>query len=906
MDLPFFLWLTFILSSSISRYDVSALIAKHCVTFEEHLLGDIGGTVPCSHHPGLGPYGECNIVDFQTDLQEVEPGIRSLCIYFLLAEVIPANAFSHLPTLEFLYITGNSLKRVQSGAFSQLSNLRYLSLLLDDRGCSSVAMDSTVFAGLSRLEELSLEGLRWTFMGVSNATFDPLLSLSKLSLNRICLQELAEVFCHLSNRMSYLKHLKVINSGITSIRNRMPGCPGSSKPWPSNVLAGVQTLDLRENEIKIIEANSLRVFQNLSSLTLSFYGVWLGSIWESGVGEVSEFELAGVVLNEYQTNFKDLCRLVSRLNLQSLVLTFVKVRKLSAEDVKDCGKGLKELSIFNSNIQELDLGFWTSILSTKVLHMTNTGLTTARFCDVANGTMELWMELKTLGLGNNQIKTVETNQFLCMPQLEQLLLNDNKIQILEPGAFRGLLQLKVLKLNSNSIKMLAADDFRSLWALEILLIDNNVIESIDHGTFRDQKELRELTFGRLEYVYTLHLSLLFYGFPEKMQRLSIDAHYGTTIYAGDAGRPNDSFVLELNGDVLNMGDLYSPFLESVRELKLSGTTFFFKCSFFVPYFSNLESLELLGNPERVHVNYSGISSLRQLKKLKLINLNFSNHTNPGMTFWNLKMLRILVLHDCHFSFLTKRMFRDLRSLQLLRLYSSSPLILHDGMFEVLPALRAVVFDLVEFRCDCENGWFLDWAESSKQVQVIHLQRQQCVWHYQKRDYLSTMEKLCQTDVQYLCYLCSSIAIALLLSASVGYRFAYWSCVVLFFRLRGYVERKLGKKRRIKRRRRERQGDGEVEVQVKVEEEEEMKFDAFVSFSRHDEAWVLGELAPRLEERGQPRLRLCLHSRDFEVKLLKVKFLIKTRTHLLMKLDHIFPDISSPLGLRKSLQKSESW
>ncbi len=28
----------------------------------------------------------------------------------------------------------------------------------------------------------------------------------------------------------------------------------------------------------------------------------------------------------------------------------------------------------------------------------------------------------------------------------------------------------------------------------------------------------------------------------------------------------------------------------------------------------------------------------------------------------------------------------------------------------------------------------------------------------------------------------------------------------------------------------------------------------------------GEMAPRLEEQGNPRLRLCLHNRDFEVRL----------------------------------------
>lgn len=75
-----------------------------------------------------------------------------------------------------------------------------------------------------------------------------------------------------------------------------------------------------------------------------------------------------------------------------------------------------------------------------------------------------------------------------------------------------------------------------------------------------------------------------------------------------------------------------------------------------------------------------------------------------------------------------------------------------------------------------------------------------------------------------------------------------------------MERNFGKRwwRRRQRNRRD-----------ELEAEEDMKYDAFVSFSSHDEVWVLEEFAPKLEEQGQPRLRLCLHSRDFEVRQVKI-------------------------------------
>ncbi|XP_027008886.2 toll-like receptor 13 [Tachysurus fulvidraco] len=819
---------------------VTALIMKRCTTFDEHLHTDIH-TV-CYPLPGLGPYGKCDVSDFQKDLSELETGVRTLCVYSN-ATVIPANAFSHLSNLEFLEIYGYNFRRVQSGSFSGLFNLKYLHVYFSSSGCSDVVLDTPVFVGLDHLEEIYLKGLQ--FSGIPNSTFEHLVSLVKLSLDTVCVEELSEVLCNVPNEMIGLKYLEVINSDLTSIGNR--GCTS----WPLAVLAGIQDLNLGNNSIKKIVAQSLAVFQNLSSFSLGYYGVWLGEIWESGVGKVSELSMSGSVNKEYPTNCKEMCQLVFNLNLHSLEITYFHLDSLSMEDLKDCGKELRVLSIYNTKVQQLDPGFWKSMAGLQTVNLVHMELTEASFCVAANGTV--W-NVTTLNLSRNRLTVVKTHQFVCTPRLEQLLLKGNMITTLEPEAFSGLRHLKILNLDSNKIKILSAYDFLSLRSLEVLLLGGNVIEKIENGIFRNQRELRELAFGRLEYVYVLNLNLLFYGIPENIQRLSIDAYVGTTIYFGNTGRPKESFIFELNGGQLTFGDKYPPFLESVRELKLSGNVFYFKTDFFLPYFSHLESLELTGNPEQLYMNYTAISDLRYLKRLKLINLNFLNLPDPSMTFWNLDQLQILVLHNCRLNFMTKRMFRDLHSLELLYLYSANPLMLQDGMFDAMPVLRAVVIDKLVFQCDCQTGWFLEWAQNTR-TEVINLPQQQCVWHYQKLNLLSTMEKLCQTDMQYLCYLGTITIISLLLVSAITYRFAYWPFMVLVFRLRGYLERNFGKA--WKRRKQGYRG-------VDLEAEEDMKYDAFVSFSHRDEAWVFEEMAPRLEEQGQPRLRLCLHNRDFEV------------------------------------------
>ncbi|XP_047016521.1 toll-like receptor 13 [Ictalurus punctatus] len=56
----------------------------------------------------------------------------------------------------------------------------------------------------------------------------------------------------------------------------------------------------------------------------------------------------------------------------------------------------------------------------------------------------------------------------------------------------------------------------------------------------------------------------------------------------------------------------------------------------------------------------------------------------------------------------------------------------------------------------------------------------------------------------------------------------------------------------------------VEEAMRANRKGHYHFDVFVSYCGKDERWVVDELLPNLEKRGPPFLRLCLHSRDFEL------------------------------------------
>uniref|UniRef100_A0A672KWB9 Uncharacterized protein n=1 Tax=Sinocyclocheilus grahami TaxID=75366 RepID=A0A672KWB9_SINGR len=172
-------WWRFALGLSISN-GIFTYISKRCTTIEEHLLRDMPKTPHCYHYPGRGPYADCNITALRTDL-------------------IPADAFSHLPSLEVLQIDGERLESVQYGVFSGLPNLKYLSVLFSDAICWSVTMECLAFAGLTNLEELTLRDLK--LVNVSSTIFDPLVSVIRLEITRTCAQDLSDIFCYLPNML---------------------------------------------------------------------------------------------------------------------------------------------------------------------------------------------------------------------------------------------------------------------------------------------------------------------------------------------------------------------------------------------------------------------------------------------------------------------------------------------------------------------------------------------------------------------------------------------------------------------------------------------------------------------------------------------------------------------------------
>ncbi|XP_066577222.1 toll-like receptor 12 [Amia ocellicauda] len=839
---------------------VQGHLLRRCVWFEEEDgQGDIGGVVPCTLEPGQGPWAECdNVTDLALDLREVPPAVRTLCLQ-LRAPWLGPGAFARLPELRWLQVGGvwGEQALMEAGAFEGLAELRGLHLRVSENKCRNITLSAGAFRGLHRLENLTLIGAHLAL--APPALLAPLGRLRSLQLHSCCLRELGEAVCRLGG-LGALEMLDLARNDISWVRGG--GCAGG-EGWPD--VSGVNTLILTQNKVVQIEPGALAPFGNLTRLSLLFLADDPAQIGEAGLVGARRLELGGEIMGQTPSmSLTALCRLALRLSTHTLQVSHAQVQGLSVGAAGACA-GLGELVLSYDLLAELDLGFWAPLEGLRALELWHCGLVNASLCQ-ARPQGAPTSNITTLRLPGNRLTSLAGLQFACFPRLEELDLQQNQISDLDRTAFRGLPVLRVLSLQGNRLTRLGWDWFTGLWRLEVLLLGDNPLQRLEEGVFRDLAELRELSLGQLDYVYELHLNLLFYGFPRKIRRLAIDAGEGTYLGVGDAPGPDAPFDLELRGNKLMFEECPSPVWAAVRALRVGDGQMICCDQFMAPYFAGAESLEYRANPEHLFTDYSGLHHLHALRRLKLTDLNFHNQSDLSLLFRNLTNLRSLQLLNCRLSFLPAAMFRDLHSLRLLRLYSQSPLVLLEGLFLPLLSLHLLFFDRLDFRCECSNMWLLDWAAAAPGVQVVHLEQQHCVRRYSRLDFVSSMERLCQTDAEFHCFLSTASCVGTLLVGALGYRLARWHMLALFFWARGRLERKLGGRRRRRRRLQRREDEQEEEE----EEEREWQFDAFVSYSSRNEAWVVREMLPRLEGPGPGPalpalpLRLCLHSRDFEV------------------------------------------
>ncbi|XP_035695510.1 leucine-rich repeat-containing protein 4B-like [Branchiostoma floridae] len=221
----------------------------------------------------------------------------------------------------------------------------------------------------------------------------------------------------------------------------------------------------------------------------------------------------------------------------------------------------------------------------------------------------------TLSLNDNQIKSIQEDQFVNLKSLEVLHLYANKLTDIHSKAFNGLTLLKRLILSQNQLKELPLGLFVGLENLVWLDISNNRLQTLPPMIFKDlfYLEYLEIWGNQLNYL------------PEETFK----------------GLENLSLLMMGQNNFTRVPSLAFRYLPSLSTLKMDGLLLGRLDNEAFQYVTILRELYLGGN----QIASIGNDTFRNL--LKLESLDLSNNQLQTLTLSEsaLPKLRIFDLHD---------------------------------------------------------------------------------------------------------------------------------------------------------------------------------------------------------------------------------------------------------------------
>ena len=284
------------------------------------------------------------------------------------------------------------------------------------------------------------------------------------------------------------------------------------------------------------------------------------------------------------------------------------------------------------------------------------------------------------------------------------------------------------------------------------------------------------------------------------------SHNGIQHPASDLGHNLPQIeVLDLSYNLLDLQGKYGDFLAaatSVQELNLARN--------------------------RIHeISYNRFATLSRLETL---NLSSNSLQTFSVDIRNLSVLSYIDLSGNKISSLSQDMITQL---------SAQAAILH---------ITSLKIDLshITLMCTCDERYFTDWVLSGpNNVEFIHFYDYMCMdealhqVNFHRAGHLSIFDCLSK-NVYIGVGVGSGILFSIMVTSMIIgiYRKCWW------IRYHYFIARNMWHHHK------------------KQEEMREFRYDAFVSYNRHDKDWVDEVLQPKLEDEN--RIRLCLHERDFEL------------------------------------------
>ncbi|XP_036829175.1 toll-like receptor 13 [Oncorhynchus mykiss] len=815
-------------------------------------------TWTCSHIPHHAERytAACqDVTAIEEDLLGLPPNINTLCIYMTHGEnrSMSLGFFSQFQDLEYLYIDG-CFTQILPTANSHLPNLQHMHLGKwgTDSDCCECHIGPHTFRDLVNLSHLIL--WRYRLSAMSPDVFHGIPLLQSLIITEPCLEDLSEIACRIMN----IKSLVRLYVDATNIRSlNISNCSVlNTNESMTPVYINLARIDLSFGEITHIEEGSLAWLQNLTRLAGAFSQEVLLDLPLSGIKQIQVLSCSGINVIDIES----ICNVVFLFSIKKIYVNNANTSSLSMSSVELCtGLEYMYLSVPLSFHPTTHLD-WHFIYSLKNLSQLNiVGLEDNRL-DICSFQKQpiTWLTNLTLGLKKQMLFA---KQFICLVKLLYLDIKYNLISNIEDFAFQGLTNLESLDITRNKITQINANTFYGLHSLTWLDLRNNpLIHNIEAMSFTHLMSLRQVFLGQVhnpltEPVINLNLTLIFGGILSQLTRLYISsAMRPMQLTIGSNITSKQNLSLQLKGQTVSFQDCDRPFFQSVTHLHADAEEFLCGSEFMGKYFTSVETFDYRSKLSAKRVDLTSINQLIHLRKLTLRQVDLLIQRSADIIFHNLTKLEVLEMYHCRIYSLEGSLTKDLKSLKRVYLHIENIYNVFYSFTEPLSSLQHLTFNNLQMFCSCDNAWLITWAKGCRQVEVIMLGPYAKTGMYALEDliclsdngidtpnFVKYTEANCTTEVGFVLFVATGLGVLFFMLVVLVHNLAGPYLLPLYHITLGWLLEAMRSNTRGR-----------------------YHYDAFVSYSGKDERWVVEELLPNLEQRGPPFLRLCLHSRDFQL------------------------------------------
>ncbi|KAA0720318.1 Toll-like receptor 13 [Triplophysa tibetana] len=803
----------------------------------------------------------CTVVTSQDDVQP-----KVLCYkmgFFKVPSYIPTNAmvfdissnafsqikigdFKDLSNLRYLNISNNKISWIEDGALDSLSNLTHLNLASNKLN----RISNGLLYGLANLLELRLDVN--DINNIEESAFINLQNLKVLNLTKNTLRRIERVMPVLaalrleelyigSNHFDVFNSYEISKKPLSLTRLDISNNPLTTFGLTENIFPTLNHLDLSncgQNGSVVWNITEKSYFSSVK--TLYFMDVHMSLQSVSAVLKIFKGTLNKIRLNRnVKFNMEPLLPNACSPMLRVLRLIGNGMTNLTEHMFKPCSN-LTELDLGENEISHLSPTILRTFTQLKILllqinkltQITNTfqTLSTLEFVDLSiNKIAKLdcndfgnLTHLKVLYLYGNKISKISSCHFRDLKSLEVLKLGTNDLLRISDAFINGPHSLKKLQLSFNKLSVIETDTFRNLSQLNSLETQDNQISQIKPFAFRGLKNLRYLSLSSNKIsAKTFRGSNVFSGMPN-LQNLDL---YSNSISFTENKLKNPPFaelkqlkIIAIHSQRRGIGNMPSNLLQGLSNLEM---------------FSG-------GNMNLLHLNACTFQFSPKLWFLDLSkNALSDDNAIPAELFHPISMLTKLILSRTQLRSLNFLLDANLSRLSTLKAPGNEIDAVNKTLIQSFHNLKVLDLQKNTFTCDCNNAFFIDWAVKDNFTQVIYLNKYAC-------SYPSTLRGMklsdfntesCIMNIDFICFLCSSIVVVITLLFAFSWQFLRLQVVYAYYLLLAYL------------------------YDSKKKHQQEFMYDAFISYNKQDEPWVVEKLIPELE--GKQGWRLCLHHRDFE-------------------------------------------